>query len=85
MSWGLSIFVGVLTAVVGAIVSGFVAALAVDWYHISSFEAGSAAFVFGFVFLGLVTGFIIGVITSRVIGSRANPRFWKALGCSAHD
>jgi len=34
MHWFLSIFIGILTAVVGAIGAGFVANAAVDWYHI---------------------------------------------------
>ena len=83
MSWGSSIFVGVLTAAVGAIISGVIASLAVGWYRISSFEAGSAAFVFSFVFLGIVAGFIIGVVASRVIAAGADPGFLKALGTSS--
>ena len=82
MSWGSSIFVGVITAAVGAIAAGFVATLAVGWYRISSFEAGSAAFVVGFAVLGIVVGFILGVVASRVIGAGANPGFLKALGAS---
>jgi hypothetical protein len=82
MSWGSSIFVGVLTAAVGAVAAGFVANLAVGWYRISGFEAGSAAFVIGVAFLGIVAGFIIGVVASRVIGAGVNPGFLKALGAS---
>ena len=82
MSWGSSIFVGVLTAAVGAIVSGVIASLAVGWYRISSFEAGSAAFVVGFIFLGIVAGFIIGVVAGRIIAAGVDPGFLKALGAS---
>jgi hypothetical protein len=82
MSWGSSIFVGVLTAAVGAVVAGFFANLAVGWYRISSFEAGSAAFVVGFSVLGFVVCSIVGVVASRIIASGANPGFLKALVAS---
>ena len=51
MYWFLSIFIGILTAVVGAIGAGFVANAAVDWYHITSREGAPGYFV---VFMGLV-------------------------------
>jgi hypothetical protein len=82
MSWGSSIFVGVVTAAVGGVVAGFVANLAVGWYRISSFEAGSAAFVFGFALLGLVAGFIIGIVASRIVAGGPNPGVLNALGVS---
>ncbi|HUQ80195.1 MAG TPA: hypothetical protein VM076_03595, partial [Gemmatimonadaceae bacterium] len=82
MSWGSSILVGVVTAVVGAVVAGVIATLAVGWYRISGFEAGSAAFVIGFIVLGIVAGFLIGVVASRVIAAGANPGMLGALGAS---
>ena len=82
MSWGSSILVGVLTATVGAVVAGLVASLAVGWYRVSSFEAGSAAFVIIFILLGIVAGFLIGIIASRTVGSGADPSFWRSLGIS---
>ena len=57
MSWSSSIFVGILTAVVGLFVSAYVAYLAVGWYRIPSFEAGSAAFTVLLAIAGLVGGF----------------------------
>jgi hypothetical protein len=82
MSWPSSIFVGGLTAAVGLVASGFVASLAVGWYRISSFEAKSAAFVASLAILGLLVGFIIGVVTSRVMAGGAHPGFLAALGAS---
>ena len=82
MSWGSSILVGVLTATVGAVVAGFVASLAASWYRVSSFEAGSAAFVIIFILLGIVAGFLIGIIASRTVGSGADPSFLRSLGIS---
>lgn len=82
MSWGPSVIVGVITAVVGGVASGLVAVLAVGWYHISSFEAKSAAFVIGFAILGLAVGFAIGVVASRVLVGGADPSFLRALAVS---
>ena len=80
MSWGSSIFTGILTAIAGAVVAGFVATLAVSWYRISSFEAGSAAFVISFIVVGIVAGFLIGIVTSRTFGTAAGATFLKNLG-----
>jgi hypothetical protein len=80
MSWPSSIFVGVLTAAVGVVVCGFVANLAVGWYRISSVDLQSTAFVASLAILGLVAGFIIGIIASRVLGAPGVGGFFKALG-----
>jgi hypothetical protein len=82
MSWLSSVVIATLTAVVGAIASGYVANLAVGWYRISSFEAGSAAFVIGLGLLGLVAGLLIGLVTSRVMASGGDPGFIRTLGTS---
>ena len=82
MSWGSSILAGVLTAVVGAVVAGLIASLATDWYRVSSFEAGAAAFVAGFIFLGIVAGFLSGVIASRTIGAGPDATLLRTLGMS---
>jgi hypothetical protein len=49
---------------------------------VSHLEAGSAAFVVGFAILGIVVGFLIGVIASRTVGSGADPSFLRALAVS---
>ena len=86
MSWGLSVLVGLLTAVVGLFVSGFVANLAVGWYRISSFEGNSGYFVVGMALLGGIASLVIGIAVSRFLASAlaggADPGFLKALGIS---
>ena len=80
MSWILTLGVAALTAVFGLFAAGSVAALAVDWYRISSFEGGSGFFV---VFMGLcggAAGFLVGLIGSRVVAMRPKAGFLKALG-----
>ena len=80
MSWSSSIFVGILTAIVGLLASSFVASLAVGWYRVPNFEAQSAAFVAGFAVLGFVVGLIIGIVTSRTMGAAGAAGFFKTLG-----
>jgi hypothetical protein len=77
MSWTSSFFVGVLTGVVGLIVGSLVAGLAASWYRVPSFEAQSAAFVVSVAILAGFIGFLIGIITSRVM---SHPGFLRALG-----
>ncbi|HWA16104.1 MAG TPA: hypothetical protein VG817_06720 [Gemmatimonadales bacterium] len=80
MSWLASIIVGVLTAIIGAIAAGTVAALAADWYRVPSREGASGFFVLGFILLALIVGFIVGIVASRFVGARPDPGFLKALG-----
>jgi hypothetical protein len=82
MSWLSSIAVGVLTAVVGAIVGGTIATFAADWYRIPSREGASGYYVVGFILLAIVVGFIVGLVVSRTIAGRPDPGFLKALGWS---
>ena len=77
MSWMKILAAAVLTAVFGLFAAGTVAGLAVDWYHISSFEGGSGYFVILMALLGGAAGFVIGLIASWVVSSRPNPGFLK--------
>jgi hypothetical protein len=80
MSWLSSVVVGVLTAVIGGIAAGTIAALAVEWYSITSREGASGFFVLGFVLLAVIVGFIVGMVGSRIVAAGPNPGFLKALG-----
>jgi len=82
MSWILTLAVAVLTALLGLFGAGAVAALAVDWYRISSFEGGSGFFVIFMALGGGAAGFLIGLIASRVVAVHPKPGFLKALGTS---
>src|SRR5204863_5545076 len=82
MSWILTLVVAVLTAVLGLFGAGGIAALAVDWYRVSSFEGGSGYFVILLALVGGAAGFLIGLVGSRVVAARAKPGFLKALGTS---
>src|SRR5829696_8051593 len=83
MSWIVSIGVATLSGVLALVGTGFVAALAVEWYHVSSFEGASGYFVVGMAILGLMAGCLIGLVIARIEARAAQPRFIKALGVSA--
>jgi hypothetical protein len=82
MGWTASFGIALLTSVIAMVGAGIVAAVAAAWYHISSFEGGAGFFVVGLAFVGLIGGFVIGLVVSRVEARRARPRFAKALGTS---
>jgi len=82
LSWPLSIVSAFLTGIVGLLAAGFVAAACVDWYGVSSREGESGYFVIGMAFLGLIAGFVVGLIAARVVAGGADPGFLKALGRS---
>jgi len=75
--------VSFLAAALGAVASGAVAALAADWYRVSSFEGGSGYMVVGLGLLGGMAGFPIGLVVSRVVAGRPKPGFLKALAFAA--
>ena len=80
MSWSSSIFVGILTAIIGLIASALVASLAASWYRVPSFEAQSAAFVVSLAILGFLVGLAVGIITTRVMAANGAGGFLKSLG-----
>jgi hypothetical protein len=83
MSWPGSLFIALLTAILGLFASGVVANLAVSWYRISSFEGGAGYFVIGMALLGGIIAAIIGVVTARIVAGGADPSFLRALGISS--
>ncbi|MFN8669222.1 MAG: hypothetical protein U0164_18705 [Gemmatimonadaceae bacterium] len=82
MSWLASFVVAFLTGVVGLLLGGFVASLAVSWHRISSFEGGSGYFVIGMALLGFIGGAIVGLVTARMMAP-ASPSFLRVLGTGA--
>ena len=82
MSWPSSFGVAFLTAIVGLFASALLAGLTASWYRVSSFEAQSAAYAASIAILGMIGGFIIGLVASRVVAGGAQPGFLRALGVS---
>ncbi|MCA9722810.1 MAG: hypothetical protein KC489_10505, partial [Gemmatimonadetes bacterium] len=77
MSWPASLTVGALVAIVAGALAGLVAGLITDWHRMSSFEGASGYFVVGMILLGAIAGFLLGVVTSRLLGDAS---MLKALG-----
>ena len=82
MRWIASFAIAVLTSVVAMVGTAIVAGLGAAWYRMSSFEGASGFFVIGMAFVGLIAGFVIGLVVSRVEARRAQPRVARALGVS---
>lgn len=82
MKWFGILGVAVLTAIVCALLSGIVASLGVDWYHVSSFEGNSGFLVIFIILAGLIGGLLLGGVTAGVVAAGANASFGKALGYS---
>jgi hypothetical protein len=82
MSWIASFGIALLTGIFTLFGAGTVAGLAVDWHNLSSFEGAAGFFVVGMALVGLIGGFVIGFVVSRVEARQTRPRFAKALGMS---
>ena len=67
MSWLASFGVAIATGLLGMVVSGVVANLAVEWYRVSSFEGGSGYFVVGLALVWLIAGAVIGLGVARLL------------------
>ncbi|MEZ4587523.1 MAG: hypothetical protein R2909_14090 [Gemmatimonadales bacterium] len=74
MTWLSSLGVAVLTGLLGLLVAGYLAARAVSWYRISSFEGQSGYFVVALALLGLVAGGLVGLLVARFGPGASFPR-----------
>lgn len=79
MNWLNTLITAIATAAIGTVVSGYLANRSVRWYRISSFEGGSGYYVVGLALGGLVAGFIIGLVISRLVAGSAHPSTYTAL------
>ena len=58
---------GLVCAVLGAVLAGWIASLCVTWYHISSFEGGSGYYVVFLALGGCIAGFLTGTVATGLI------------------
>jgi hypothetical protein len=82
MSWIQSLFIGLLTGMVGCVGAGVVGALCARWYRISSFEGASGYYVVLIALLGAIVGLVGGIICSRFVPATGGATFLKGLGVS---
>ena len=83
MTWLATVFVGFLTAIIGAFGAGGLGILCVEWYRVSGREGGSGFMVMFMGLFGGVIGCVVGLICGRIVAASASPGFLKGLGVAA--
>lgn len=83
MSWKIALLVGLLTAIITALVTAPVADKVTRLHGISDFE-GKRGFAIAFVLIpaGLIGGFLLGLLGTKLVHALEWSEFWKALGLS---
>lgn len=80
MTWFISLFIGLLTAILGCGSALFIATKCVRWYRISSFEGGSGYFVVLMGLFGIVIGMVVGTVAARFAVTGEHVHFLRGLG-----
>jgi hypothetical protein len=81
MTWFISILVALISGVVGLLLGGLIAISSVTWYQISSREGLSGYFVILSALGSGILGFILGLITARLVAWNYGPGFgYELLG-----
>ena len=82
MSWGSSIVIAIILAVIGAVAAFAMASLAVDWLRISSREGEAGYFAVFMGLLGIIAGIALGLIVTRYVGGPGLAGFGLGLGAA---
>lgn len=82
MNWLVSFFVSVLSGVAGLLLAGLISNACVSWYSVSSREGAAGYFVIFTAIGGGIAGFIIGLITARVVVAKYAAGFPMQLGAA---
>jgi hypothetical protein len=82
MTWLISIFVSLLSGLVGLLLAGFISNACVSWYSVSSREGAAGYFVIFTAIGGGIAGFIVGLITARLVVANYGAGFPKELGAA---
>lgn len=80
MSWFFTVLAGVLGAMAGGGGMLAMASASVRWHRISSFEGASGYFVAGLTLAGVVLGFLVAVVSARVVHAGFRSEWWAQLG-----
>lgn len=82
MTWLTSFFVSLLSGLTGLLLAGFISNACVSWYSVSSREGAAGYFVIFTAIGGGIAGFIVGLITSRLVVANYGAGFLKELGAA---
>jgi hypothetical protein len=82
MSWLTSIFAAFLTGVASLLLAGLISNACVSWYSVSSREGAAGYFVIFTAIGGGIAGFIVGMITARIVVANYGADFPKELGAA---
>jgi hypothetical protein len=82
MTWLTSIFAALLTGVASLLLAGLISNACVSWYSVSSREGAAGYFVIFTAIGGGIAGFIIGLITARIVSANYGAGFPKELGAA---
>jgi hypothetical protein len=83
MSWKIALTVALLTAVITALMTAPVADKVTRMHGVSDFEGGRGMFI-GFILVpaGLIGGFLLGLLGTKLVGALEWSQFWRAAGLS---
>lgn len=82
MTWLVSFIVSLLSGVAGLLLAGLISNACVSWYSVSSREGAAGYFVIFTAIGGGIAGFIIGMITARIVVANYGAGFPKELGAA---
>ena len=83
MNWKIALVVALLTGLVTAAVTAPVAIALMELHGVTTME-GAQGYALAFLFLpaGLIGGFLVGLLATRMMHASQWRHFWKALGTS---
>lgn len=82
MTWLTSIFAALLTGLTGLLLAGFISNACVSWYSVSSREGAAGYFVIFTAIGGGIAGFVVGLITARLVAANYGAGFLKEFGAA---
>lgn len=82
MTWLTSFSVSLLSGLTGLLLAGFISNACVSWYSVSSREGAAGYFVIFTAIGGGIAGFIVGLITARIIVANYGAAFPMQLGAA---
>lgn len=83
MNWKIAMTVAVLTAIIAAAVAIPVSIKVMEWRKVSNME-GAQGYAVAFIAIpaGLIAGFLLGLLGTKLVHAVEWAHFWKALGLS---